>query len=230
MNLSQMNHLSMYKRVNDLLTAESEIVTSIPAFKRAADQLGANINTISEVDSGKVVYTEGKAEVKSESKFQLARAVYIISSSLCNYAIENDMADLEKNTDYSESALSRLPEQELLSVSKAIINLTTGKEDALLEQGLTAEEITNANDKIVKYEAAITEAGTGVQKSISATKTLGSLFQDTNELLRKRLDRYVNKMENDKPDFYNRYYAARRIIDFAATHNKSTEPVPSENA
>ncbi len=228
MNLDQSNHFSMYKKTRDLLDAEDVLVSKIPAFKRAADQLKKNIELISDIDSGKVTLTEGKADDKAQKKLQLARAVYLISSSIFTYADEGNLTDLKKSSEYSESELSHLSEPQLLTTSKALIKLVEGKEAALEDHGFRAEYVSDATAKLAAYENSISAAGTDTQKSISATKNLAAVFTETNTLLKNRCDHYADKYKEESPDFCNRYTAARRIIDLSASH-KTEEPAPAVN-
>lgn len=140
------------------------------------------------------------------------------------------MTDLEKTTEYSESRLYHLPDNKLLSVSKAIIKLTEGKEAELAEHGLTADEITNAGAAITGFEEAITARNAGAELSSASIKSLDALISETSGLLEDRVDRYAKKLKKNDPDFYNRYEAARVIVDIAATHNTNPEPETGEPA
>ena len=228
MNLDQSNHFSMYKMTRDLLDAEDVLVSKIPAFKRAADQLKKNIALISDVDSGKVTLSEGKADDKAEKKLKLANAIYLISSSIFTYAEEENLIDLKKASSYSESELSHLSEQQLLTTSKAQIKLVEGKEAALEDHGFRAEYVSDATAKLAAYEGSISAAGSDMQKSISATKNLAAVFTETNTLLKNRCDHYADKYKEESPDFCNRYEAARRIIDLSASH-KTDASAPAVN-
>lgn len=228
MNKDQSNHYSMFKSVNSLLTQESELISSIPALVRVAAQLDENVKQIEAVDSGKIGMTEGKADAKGNIKRSLARKIGIVADALYNYAVEKDLHDLEKTVNISEYRLFRLAENNLLSESKALVALTTGKETDLADQGLTAEEIADANSEIASYEDAINAKNTGTESSIASNKNLDSLISETSALLETRVDRFMKKFRNGNPDFYNRYNAARRIIDLAATHNTSPETVTGD--
>ncbi len=228
MNVDQSNHFSMYKMTRDLLDAEDVLVSKIPAFKRAADQLKKNLTLISDVDSGKVTLSEGKADDKAEKKLKLARAIYLISSSIFTYAEEKNLTDLKKASSYTEPELSHLSEQQLLTISQAQIKLAEGKETALEDHGFRAEYVSDATAKLAAYEGSISAAGSDTEKSISATKSLAAVFTETNTLLKNRCDHYAAKYMEESPDFCNRYTAARRIIDLGASH-KTEEPAPAVN-
>ena len=230
MSNDQENHLSMFKKVRDLLNEEDAIVSEVPAFKRAAVQLDANIKRIEDLSSGKVTLSEGDAEVKADKKARLARVMYLISSAMYTHALENNMLDLKKAAEYSEAELRHMPEESLLSVCKAQITLAKGNEATYADHGLTSDEVSDAEAKQAEYNAAISKKGSDVSQGIASTKSLADVISETNELITKRCDNHANRMIEKHADFVNRYQAARRIIDLGGSHesndNAPDSPTP----
>lgn len=224
----QENMFSMFTVLHGFLTANSTVVSTVPAFQAASDKLGTLIQDIRDVDSGRKTIKAGKGDLKVKAKNELAEAVYEAASALYTFALENDLPDLIERTDNSESFYKKMRDTNLISEAADIVKLTEGRETELLQHGLTAEEIADIGTKSTALQNAIVAMGTSSGESMNATKSVYELIGEAKDLVNKQLDRHAVRFRKSNPDFYNQYVTASRVIDTGVRHDNN-QPAPEEN-
>src|SRR5690606_31661349 len=143
----QENIFSMFTVLHGFLTANSAVVSTVPAFQTATEKLGSLIQDIQDVDSGRKTIKAGKSDLKAKAKNELAEAVYEAASALYTYALEKDLPDIIERTDNSETFYKKMRDTVLLNEAADVVRLTEGRETDLLQHGLTAEEIADIDVK-----------------------------------------------------------------------------------
>jgi hypothetical protein len=225
----QENLFSMFTVLHGFLTQNSAVVSQVPAFQRSYEKLGTLIEDIRDVDSGRKTITAGKSDIKTKARDDLAAAVYEAASALFIYADENDLPDISDRTDYPETYYKRMRDTAMLSEAADIVKLTEGKETELADYGLTAEEIAAIGTKKDALNNAIVAMGTSTGTSVNATKSVYELIGEAKDLIDKQIDRHAVRFRSSKPEFYNMYLTASRVIDAGVRHDKE-DTAPGQTA
>lgn len=226
----QENMYSMYVVLYGFLTNRMAVVLTIPAFKRAYDRLGAVIEQIKEVDSGRQTITSGKSDIKAKKKSELIEAIYNAASALYTYADETGKPDILNRVDKGESYYKRMRDSNLVLEAKNIVKLTVGIETELAEHGLSAEEIAHASSLAAEFEAAMKEMGTSEADGSTATKSVYQLIGDAKDLIDNQLSVHAAKFRTKNPEFYNGYSAVCKVINSGVRHDKKEEESTMQNA
>ncbi len=221
----QENIFSMFTVLHGFLTANSAVVSTVPAFQTATEKLGSLIQDIQDVDSGRKTIKAGKSDLKAKAKNELAEAVYEAASALYTYALEKDLPDIIERTDNSETFYKKMRDTVLLNEAADVVRLTEGRETDLLQHGLTAEEIADIDVKRTTLQNAIVAMGTSTGESINATKSVYELIGEAKDLVNKQLDRHAVRFRKTNPEFYNQYAAASRVIEMGVRH-ENNQPAP----
>lgn len=223
----QENFYSMFVVLYGFLLKFPAVVSSIPAFQRAAEKLGVLINQIREVDSGRPSIKSGKSEIKSTKKNDLASAVFQLASALYTYADEHSLPEILNRVDKGESYYKRMRDTALISEAKDLVNLTVGKETELLDHGLTAAEITEVSTLANEFETTMQELGSSEAEGNSATKSVYQLIGEAKDLVDNQLNVHAAKFKKKNPEFYSQYLSASRVVEVGVRHEKKEEPAPA---
>jgi hypothetical protein len=93
--------------------------------------------------------------------------------------------------------------------------------------GVTAAKLTNLKKKIDEFEASHPKTRKSRTATRAATKAMPDSFAAVDEILNGCLDGLMAQFKDSAPEFYNEYFAARRIVDAPATRtNKKSTPAP----
>ena len=85
---------------------------------------------------------------------------------------------------------------------------------------VTADDLAQLRDSIKKYETLRNKRGATNSAGKVNTAMLDQMLKEISLLLKDHMDKYVNKVDDDEPVFYQKYYAARNIRDLGRGPNK----------
>jgi hypothetical protein len=84
--------------------------------------------------------------------------------------------------------------------------------------GVTAERYNSFSEKINLYKKALSQREAGNTTRSGAVVSLKELFREAGEIL-VTIDRLVNGLEEEYPDFAREYYIARAVKNLGVRHN-----------
>lgn len=224
----QEDYFSMLIVLNALLINFITTVESIPAFKRALDLFTPLLEKIKQVDSGRGSITSGKTDIKGSVRSDLINAVTLAASALFTYAGEHNKPEILNRVDRPDSYYSRMRDSNLIMEATALLNLTKGIETDLVEHGLNADEITSLTTLADTYKKAIEEAGTSSVDGTSATANVYQLIGEAKFIVENKFDKHIKIFRKKNPEFYEKYWSARKVVETGIRHNKKDAPPANE--
>jgi hypothetical protein len=117
---------------------------------------------------------------------------------------------------------------DLVSKATAIHATATEVISSLADFGITAATLTDLSSQISAFDASLGAREGGVAERSAARIALAELFDKADETLKKDLDKLIELVKKDAPQFYNAYYGARVIKDLGHRSKPKAETPPQE--
>ena len=155
------------------------------------------MNEIDEIATKTEMDTTGETSVKIMAKEKLA----IMASSLAALL------------GYTYSDLKYSKDNECLQIASAIEVELLENQALVADYMISEENLAELHSLMVEFEASIEERGGVKSGSVAETRRLAILFRVSDDLLNKKLDRFITRLKTDYPTFYDAYQNARMIVD-----------------
>jgi len=210
----------MYLAVQAVLNSHTTDWKGLPAFATGVEELAEliqNIQSLAQVQTSR----SGAAADKAQAFQTLAQSAYEVAAATRACALANGNRELAQQADLSPSDMMHGRDSEFVSRCQQIHALATQYLRSLAPYGITAAKLSALKDNIQTFQTAQPNPRRVRAVSSAATRQLREFFQRTDTLLKGRLDGLAVQLKN-KPDLYNAYRTARRIVDQPGTH--ATKP------
>jgi hypothetical protein len=168
----------------------------------------------------------GGAALKKSAKDTLLGTAYQVAAATRAYAVVNNDVELAAQLDYSESDLGEGRPQEVVVRCRNVWSTATDNQAASAAFGVTAAKLTSLKQRIDDYEAANPKPREGQAATKAATTTLPAAFAQVDEILNDCLDGLMAQFRESEAEFYNEYFAARRIVNVPGTRAPKATPTP----
>lgn len=97
--------------------------------------------------------------------------------------------------------------------------------DVLGAFGVTAGKLTTFKKKLDEFEVSQPRPRQDRANVRAATRSLPDLFAATDELLNDCLDGMMAQFRDSEAEFYNEYFAARRIVNAPGVRKAAEKPL-----
>jgi hypothetical protein len=118
-------------------------------------------------------------------------------------------------------------ENQVVARCRDIYAAASANVDALADYGVGASKLTKLKSKTDAFETLLARPRQNITASSAATKALPQRFDEADQLLAKRLDRLMAQFKATAPEFVSEYFAARSIVDNAASRTAKPAPAPA---
>jgi len=213
MKNSQENKLSMYETVMELLDANGSLVSTLPALVNAKSALVNKTLEIRAMNTVQQKSTKGKTQDKAARKLLLADTSYGVAAAVQAYASETENNDLYNLVNFTRSALRETEDEELPQVCQLIHDEANNVVGNLGDYGVDATDLSNLQDLITAWGTQSQAPRMAISERKAATETLPSLFKAADAILKKRMDKLMEKFRANERKFYDTYHVARIIVD-----------------
>ena len=222
MNNKQRNKLTMYEAVAQALQENQATWKSIKAMDKAFTTLQQLLKDIRITDTQRSKTTKGATQSKNEQKDKMALLAATMASSAYAYAGEINDSRLKAMFNYSLSTISLMDDNNAVSLCRAIYEEAEKIKKELEDYDIKAADFKELKENIDVFNASI-GGNTNIKSNrVSATKTLTTLFDETDDLLRERMDKMLFRFKKDKPEFYQIYNNVRVIKDLGSRRKEET--------
>jgi len=213
MNKRQSNKFNSYQSVQGVLEDNQNIYEGVPIINQSVESFLSVVNEIDQILARTEMDTTGETSAKDVAKEKLATLATSLAASGSVYAFEAGDVELEAALGYTYSDLRYCRDAEALAISRTIESELRENFDAVTEYLISEENLNELHQAIEEFDNA-SEAKGGVKSgSVAETRTLSILFRVADDLLNKRLDRFVDRLKVEFPKFYVAYNNARMIVD-----------------
>lgn len=207
------NKLSMYKGVQEVLTNNSDIHSTIPVIGETLTSFNSTIESIEQVNFDFVGSTKGATADKTAKEEALINHAIKLANVLFVFAVKTKNNALKEEFKLSKSYLENLRDTDLLNKSNQIINTAQSYVTDLASYGVTEETLTDVQTAYDECAAAFNAQAEKMAKKSSEREKLTNLFNDADSILYDELDPMMELFIESNPDFYNAYQSARVIKD-----------------
>lgn len=173
--------------------------------------------------------TEGVTGEKAQVRDDLEEKLLVIADAIAAFAAKTADPDLAAQVHMTKSSLDGLSDSDLVLAAKRVTDAAEANMAALAPYGVTAtnnDELKAAGDLFANKKESPREAIIG--RKIE-TLSLPTAIRAVRSIFRNELDKLMTAFKKPQPDFYTGYFAARIIVDRAATlppKNGSGPPSP----
>jgi hypothetical protein len=219
----QENKLTMYNVVLKVLDKYGPQVASIVAFALAKGNFALAVQLIRKANLVQEKTTKGKTLDKQAMKEALSDEAYTVATAVQAYAATINDNDLYELVHYSRSTLLGMEDERLPQICQLILTAANDHAAALVDFGVDAVQLAELDASIQNWGNESTEPRMAISERVAATGGLPGLFGAADEILKKQLDKLMEKFRKSDPVFYNTYKSARKIVN--AGHGQITATV-----
>lgn len=213
MNKRQSNKLNSYQSVKGVLEDNRSIYEVVPIINQTAQSFFSMVNEIDAIATRTEMDTTGETSAKIIAKEKLATMASSLAASGAVYAFEESDVELEASLAYTYSDLRYARDAEALQIAMAIETDLLDHQDAIAEYMVSEENLLELHTLIDEFENSMEERGGAKSGSVAETRRLAVLFRAADDLLGKKLDRFIVRLKAEHPTFFDAYRNARMIVD-----------------
>lgn len=222
MTNTQTSKQSMLHVVLRVLEENDGIYSSIPALKKAVEELKV---LIAEIDNAAELQLQSNVKSATAEKTGAETTMVIITVVLANalyaLAIETDNEALLPKTRMTKSMLYNTTQHEAITLAQSILTIARDNASGLVDYGIDSDFIDKFEESIASYERQIAEPRYAIAERKSVTAQLVALFAKSDTLLNDRIDKMMSLFKISDPSFYAVYFNARNIINTASRKQKA---------
>ncbi|MCU4175746.1 hypothetical protein [Carboxylicivirga sp. N1Y90] len=223
MTAKQRNRLAMYIAINQVFGTYRTELSTVPALVESINEFEPIVKYIQQVHQVQSGYSASSSELKTKEEAEMIQACVQVAAAVYVYAHSNKMPDLVKKVSVSPSGLQGMPDHELVSVCRNILELARGVVDFLGDYGVSGESLTRLESEINDFAVLIGSPRGEIVTRSQATRELKILFSQADDVVKNKLDKLMLLMEMTHAKVYQTYKAARVIVDLKAHKSASEE-------
>lgn len=213
MNNNQNNTVSMFRTVVSVCGANAGAVGKIKAFEASLGFFEEKIKEILNTAREQELVITGIAEDKEVQKRGLAFTGAIIGGAVKSFALTNKNLALAAEVNFSESALYKMKEEDLIFNTQIIHKKALDNMGTLADYGINKLVLDNFNLQITNFGNKKPEPASAKVTKEMLTDKLADLIDDASEILKEQMDNSSKMFKLLDPNFYDLYKGARKIID-----------------
>ena len=166
-------------------------IALIPRLQARYDEFKSNCTAIDLFSTKQELVKTGPKKVKNSALDAVITEVMDLLTIINACASETENQELMSKATMTETTLRRMPDTELYSAGKAVLDLALENADACTEFGLTEAMTDHLAATLEAYNKAIPQPRLGIEESVKVTTTLAQYFAKNDALL-KKMDKLMN--------------------------------------
>jgi hypothetical protein len=231
MNDKQENKLGMFIRLESRLDNNLTIVNTKPALVTAHTSLKNQISNIRATDLIATNIITGVAQDKKALRQQLNETCFLLSSTLAAYAGNTNNNTLYQEVYLPVSSIELMRDDQISTYAQLLHDRANTHVANLADYGITPASVSDFQALINSYTATSQKPRTAISDRKTAVANLKTQFTDTNNWIKRVLDKLIIPLKPDYPDFVTQYFNDRIIIDDGAhSANVTVSGVLTSNA
>ena len=217
MNAKQENKVSTYAGLNVVLAQNEPKWQSLTAFVASVTLFRNGLDNINAIAQTRNSSTKGVTADKQSARDTMTLAALEVAGAVSAYGSDIGSHELQGKVDYTESDLRRTRDSELTTVCQGIHDAAQSVLANLADYGVTAQTLTDLQSKITGYHGTVGKPASVKSVKQAAGTSLDSAIDEVDKVLEEKMDKLMPKFRASEPDFFNAYFAARSIVDNAAS-------------
>ncbi|TCZ63863.1 hypothetical protein [Flaviaesturariibacter aridisoli] len=215
----QNRYIAMYGAILLFCKENQALVALSPAFQKAVLWLNGQVNRIDAAVLRQQKNQQGGGAKKTTREIICATGA-VLSSLAAGWANEEGLADMEARNTWTEPKLDKLSDARLHAVCTLIAEDAHTALAGGAENGITDESITGFTAALGLFKEEKDAPRKTTTARSTQTNELKKLIAQTNDGLKKRMDRNAAFYKSKHPEFYFEYKEARKLIDPASRPKK----------
>jgi hypothetical protein len=215
----------MFETTINFLDDNNSVWSGTPAFADAVTRAKAGVVAIDTATDAQQTPTSGVTDDKAQARDELEEPLLAIADQLSALAVKNGDNDLAAKAEMTKSSLDKMTANDLEQAAERVAGLATANIAALADFDVIAADVTALNaarTAFVGIKDSPRQAAVGRK---TQTLSLPQRIANVRSIFRNEIDKMVTKKKKANPDFYAGYFAARIIVNRAATH-AAKKPAP----
>lgn len=189
-----------------IINANKALGLALADFKT----LIANIKSAAQLTSAVLT---GIAALKQFSKAEVSEIASVIAGQIFAYASKNQNLQLKAEVDFSETDIRRMKDGEVVLRCQKIHDLGVENLAALDDYGVTAAKLADLQTAINSYAQSAPKPRAAITDRATLKANIRQYFKDADTLLKEQIDKLVEPLAGEFPDFVSTYKNARKIVD-----------------
>jgi hypothetical protein len=224
MNKQDENKLVMMKALLSFLKLNRAIWEGSAPFAAAVEELEILILGIESLRQSTDVDQSGQVAEKRTLKVNLVNKNFEIVSQIFAMACKTKNQVLQARIGFSKSELEGQRDGELVSTTNMVLELASSILEDLVTYDVTAAELEVLGEIKERYENSLSVPRLSVTDRKANNAKLKELMGNSKTLLNDQLKRLMVRYQSTNPDFYNRYLATSKVVDYGLRHDKPENP------
>lgn len=204
----------MYRMVIDTLNEYQPIWEGTPKFVELHGEISGIFEQLQVHAEKQRAYTLGVKASRDALRGEVALLATRISSALTALGAEQNDLELIAQMHITESQLKRFSHSDVIILLDRIRIHATQHAEALVEFGITEDEMETFIQKRDELMATIMAPRKAILKRKDSTAKILSLCEQMDQLFKHKLDKLVNVLRPSSESLYIEYTAARMILDY----------------
>jgi hypothetical protein len=221
---------TMFEAALNVLDENNSIWSGRPAFADAVTRAEAGTTDIRSTTGQQQSPTTGITGDKAQARNDLEEILLVVADQVAAFAAKSGDNDLGAKVELSKSSVDRLTDSDFVLAAKRVSQAANSNSAALAAYGVTAAELTALDAATAKFDGMKGSTRGAIVDRKVATMSLPERIGSVRSIFRNEIDKMMTAFKKTNPDFYNGYFAARIIVNRAATRPakaKITSPAVS---
>lgn len=224
MTKHELNILNMFNAVGAVCSKNKDSYADMPAIVETVTAFNNAVTKVEETNKQYLSASAGRTSTKNFAEEELLESLMPVKSALYSLAVKTKNEEMKVLTADSEYHLRRMRDGEFLNKAQMIKAEAQKRIADLTGYKITAEVLTDLEERIVDFTNALSGKDTGFANRSALRKELSEKIEEANTILKEHLDSLIELIRKSNPIFYNEYYSARVIKDLGASHKTPEEP------
>jgi hypothetical protein len=227
MTKNQENKLTMYEAIHSILQDNASVTATVPAFQPALQEFGAKLGELKNMALEVKTAFVGKNADKKTTEAVLIGSLIKVTSAMQAIAHRTRNQTLAEKAKITESQLRHSRDTDLMIQATGIHAAALEVADQLKDFGITAANLDELSSQIAAFHQALGKREGGMAQRGAARNALADLFTGIDTILRQDLDKLMELLKTDHPQFYDAYQKSRVIKHLGIRTRPGTEPPPA---
>lgn len=213
MNQDQNKHMRMYLATQTVLDNYTMRWNTIPVMVTVKNELDELIQRIEQKNEETDATSHGTTAQKETTRQTLTEKAVTVSGVLQAFAAFNDDLPLAEKVKLTKSDLLTCRETDVESLVRPVIDLARKRLGDLTDFMLTEDMLVETETSLDSFKALIGQPRTIRNQAFAAISMLEELMDQTDALLKQKLDKLMIRFEFSDSVFFEEYTRARVIVD-----------------
>jgi hypothetical protein len=224
------NRVNMIRVTLQYCTDNTSATSGIPAFAPLLATAVNKLLLIDQLDQVAIATTGGVTLDTSNLRLAMMSLALKCSGAVVAYATAVNNNTLKAKVNFTDSDLKRIKKEEVDDVCQTIHDETNANISNAQNYGITPSDVTSLQTAINLYRTSVQNPRQALITKNDAKRQIKVLIDEIIKIIFKnQMDKMINTLKLSNPNFVNKYFEARVIIDLGKTTGKIRGTITDES-